>query len=108
MRTWRACVGALLVIALLAIAIVACNPRPAVVVDDEDASMACAGRGCSVAPPCGQACTDPCGCCLDPSCVTARDAAADADDADADADDAADAADADDAADAADAADAPG
>lgn len=65
-------------------------PGPATTDAGEDADRSspaeCANFGCAAPPPCGQACTDPCGCCPNLTCEDAG--ASDASPADATASDA--------------------
>lgn len=53
--------------------------------DSGDESTTCANVGCSAPPPCGEACTAPCGCCPNLACVedASADGAIDASDLDA-------------------------
>lgn len=54
----------------------------------DDSRSECAGRGCAAPPPCGQKCTDPCGCCPNLECELANsvDSGSEGGDASAEAD----------------------
>jgi len=57
-------------------------PDVAVRPDGNALPSSCAGLGCAAPPPCGQVCTDPCGCCANLNCPVG-DAAPEGGDADA-------------------------